>query len=68
MLLVLYGWIATWQPTSLGKIYTVYGGIFILMSIAWAWYFDGFRLDQFDVIGGLICIVGIAIILFWPRP
>ena len=33
-----------------------------------AWYFDGFRPDQFDFIGGLICIVGIAIILFWPRP
>ena len=68
MLLVLYGWIATWQPTSFGKAYTVYGGIFILMSIVWAWYFDGFRSDQFDVIGGLICIAGIAIILFWPRP
>ena len=66
-LLVLYGWVATWQPTSFGKTYAVYGAVFIVMSIAWAWYFDGFRPDRFDVIGGFVCFVGIAIILFWPR-
>ena len=67
LLLVVYGWIATWQATSFGKTYAVYGGIFVVMSIAWAWYFDGFRPDRFDVVGGVICFVGIAIILFWPR-
>ncbi len=66
-LLALYGWVATWQPTSFGKTYAVYGGIFIVMSIAWAWYFDGFRPDRFDIIGGVICFAGIGIILFWPR-
>ena len=67
LLLVVYGWIATLQATSFGKTYAVYGGIFVVMSIAWAWYFDGFRPDRFDVIGGVVCFVGIGIILFWPR-
>ena len=67
LLLVLYGWIATWQITSFGKTYAVYGGIFVVMSIAWAWYFDGFRPDRLDIIGGLVCFAGIGIILFWPR-
>jgi len=67
VLLMLYGWIATWQSTSFGKTYAVYGGVFIVMSIAWAWYFDGLRPDRFDIIGGVICFAGIAIILFWPR-
>lgn len=67
-LLVAYGWVATWQSMSFGKTYAVYGGVFVVMSIAWAWYIDGFRPDQFDVIGGSICLVGIGIILFWPRP
>ena len=67
VLLMLYGWIATWQPTSFGKTYAAYGSIFIVMSIAWAWYFDGFRPDQFDIIGGTICSVGIGVVLFWPR-
>ena len=67
-LLVLYGWVATWQNMTFGKTYAVYGGVFIVISIAWAWYFDGFRPDRFDVIGGVVCSVGIGIILFWPRP
>ena len=68
VLLVLYGWVATWQTTSFGKTYAVYGGIFVVMAIAWAWYFDGFQPDRFDVLGGLVCFAGIGIILFWPRP
>lgn len=67
VLLVLYGWVATWQTTSFGKTYAVYGGVFVVMSIGWAWYFDGFKPDRFDIVGGLVCCVGIAIILFWPR-
>lgn len=67
LLLVVYGVVATWQPTSFGKTYAVYGSVFIVMSIAWAWYFDGFRPDKLDIIGGVICFVGIGIILFWPR-
>ena len=66
-LLALYGWVATWQSMTFGKTYAVYGGVFIVMSIAWAWYFDGFRPDRFDVIGGVVCFVGIGIVLFWPR-
>ncbi|MDO7854225.1 YnfA family protein [Hymenobacter convexus] len=67
LLLVVYGWVATLQNTSFGKTYAVYGGVFVVMSIAWAWYVDGFRPDRFDVVGGIICFVGIGIILFWPR-
>jgi small multidrug resistance family-3 protein len=67
VLLVLYGWVATWQTTSFGKTYAVYGGVFVVMSIAWAWYVDGFKPDRFDIIGGLVCFAGIGIILFWPR-
>jgi small multidrug resistance family-3 protein len=67
LLLVLYGMVATWQITSFGKTYAVYGAIFILMSIAWAWYFDGFKPDRLDLIGGLVVMAGVAVILFWPR-
>ncbi len=66
-LLVGYGVVATWQPTNFGKTYAVYGGLFIIMSIAWAWYFDGFRPDHYDVAGGLLMLLGVAVVLFWPR-
>ena len=67
LLLAGYGAVATWQPTSFGKTYAVYGALFIVMSIAWAWYFDGFRPDRWDVVGGFIILVGVGIILGWPR-
>jgi small multidrug resistance family-3 protein len=67
VLLVLYGIVATWQITSFGKTYAVYGALFIVMSIAWAWYFDGFKPDRLDVIGGLVVMAGVGAILFWPR-
>ncbi|MGI4874070.1 MAG: YnfA family protein [Janthinobacterium lividum] len=67
-LLVLYGWVATLQTTSFGKTYAVYGGFFVVMSIGWAWYVDGFRPDRFDLLGGIVTLFGIGIILFWPRP
>ncbi|MGI4742665.1 MAG: YnfA family protein [Janthinobacterium lividum] len=68
VLLVLYGWVATLQTTYLGKTYAVYGSVFVVMSIAWAWYVDGFKPDRFDIIGGMVCFIGIGVILFWPRP
>ncbi|GAB2469529.1 hypothetical protein GCM10011375_40100 [Hymenobacter qilianensis] len=67
ILLVLYGWVATWQPTAFGKTYAVYGGIFVVMSRARGWYFDGFRADRSDLLGGAILLLGLAVILFWPR-
>jgi small multidrug resistance family-3 protein len=67
VLLVIYGIVATWQMTSFGKTYAVYGAIFIVMSIVWAWYFDGFKLDRLDVVGGIIIMAGVCVILFWPR-
>ena len=67
VLLVLYGMVATRQDATFGKTYAVYGAIFIVMSLAWAQYFDQFRPDKFDVIGGAITLLGVGVILFWPR-
>jgi small multidrug resistance family-3 protein len=66
--LILYGFIPCAQPTdSFGRIYAVYGGFFIVLSFLLGWALDGDRPDLGDAVGGSIALVGVCIILFWPR-
>ncbi|WP_116952837.1 YnfA family protein [Jiangella endophytica] len=65
----LYGFVATLQPDAhFGRVLAAYGGVFVAGSLAWAMIADGFRPDRYDVIGAAICIVGVAIIMYAPRP
>jgi small multidrug resistance family-3 protein len=67
--LTLYGVVATFQPdANFGRIFAAYGGIFIVGSILWGMAFEGFRPDRWDVVGGAVCLVGMAIIMYAPRP
>lgn len=64
----LYGFVATFQPDAhFGRILAAYGGVFVAGSLAWGMAFDGFRPDRYDVIGSLICLVGVAVIMYAPR-
>lgn len=64
----LYGFVATFQPDpNFGRILAAYGGVFVVGSLAWAMVLDGFRPDHFDVIGALICLVGVGVIMYAPR-
>ena len=66
-ILVLYGFIPTYQPAHFGRVYAAYGGWFVLLSILWGWQVDRFVPDRFDLIGGAICLAGVAEIMYWPR-
>ncbi|MCB0912483.1 MAG: YnfA family protein [Propionibacteriaceae bacterium] len=64
----LYGFVATLQPdANFGRILAAYGGVFVAGSLAWGMIMDGFKPDRYDIIGALICLVGVAVIMFSPR-
>jgi small multidrug resistance family-3 protein len=64
-----YGFVATFQPDPhFGRILAAYGGVFVAGSLAWGMVVDGYRPDRWDVIGALICLVGVAVIMYVPRP
>ncbi len=64
----LYGFVATLQPDPhFGRILAAYGGVFVAGSLAWGMLLDGFRPDRFDIIGALICLIGVAVIMYAPR-
>jgi small multidrug resistance family-3 protein len=68
VILILYGIIPTLQASHFGRIYAVYGGFFIALSLLWGWGFDGNMPDPPDVIGGVIALVGVCVMMYWPRP
>lgn len=66
--LALYGVIATFQAfPSFGRVYAAYGGVFIVLSLLWAWGIDKKTPDLYDWIGGGICLIGVLVILLAPR-
>jgi small multidrug resistance family-3 protein len=63
-----YGFVATFQPDPhFGRILAAYGGIFVAGSLIWGMVVDGYRPDRWDVIGALICLAGVAVIMYVPR-
>ena len=67
IILSLYGIIPTLQPSNFGRVYAAYGGVFVVLSIIWGWGVDKIAPDKFDIIGGLVCLAGVLIIMYWPR-
>ncbi len=65
--LAAYGAVATLQPANFGRVYAAYGGVFIVLSLAWGWAVDGHRPDRWDYLGGALCVFGMALIMYGPR-
>ena len=65
--LILYGIVPTLQPANFGRVYAAYGGIFIALSVFWGWKIDNVVPDRLDLIGGFIALIGVSIIMYWPR-
>jgi small multidrug resistance family-3 protein len=66
-----WGLTGSWRRCSPTRIsagfWAAYGGIFVAGSLAWAMVVDGFRPDRYDVLGALVCLAGVAVIMYAPR-
>lgn len=65
--LAIFAWLLSLHPTAAGRVYAAYGGVYIVVAIAWLWVVDGIRPTAWDVIGSCIALLGMAIIMFAPR-
>jgi len=69
MALGVYGFVATLQPeASFGRVLAAYGGVFVVGSLLWGVVLDGFRPAVTDVVGAALCVLGVAVIMYVPRP
>lgn len=65
--LSLFAWLLTLHPTSAGRTYAAYGGVYVATALVWLWLVDGQPPDRWDLTGGAVTLVGMVIIAFAPR-
>jgi small multidrug resistance family-3 protein len=65
--LIVYSVIPTFQPAHFGRVYAAYGGVFIVLSLLWGWGVDGNVPDRFDILGAMLSLLGVCILMYWPR-
>ena len=65
--LSLFAWLLTLHPTSAGRTYAAYGGVYVATALVWLWLVEGQRPDRWDLTGGAVALAGMAIIAFTPR-
>ena len=63
-----YGFVAAFQPEpNFGRVLAAYGGVFVAGSLGWAVVVDRFRPDRYDFVGAVVCLIGVAVIMYGPR-
>ena len=67
LVLFLYGVVPTFQPAHFGRVYATYGGVFVVLAVLWGWLIDGVRPDRLDLLGASMCVVGVGVMMYWPR-
>lgn len=65
--LALFAWLLSLHPTSTGRVYAAYGGVYITAALLWLWAVDGVTPTRWDILGGSVAMMGMAIIMFAPR-
>ncbi|MCW2387834.1 small multidrug resistance family-3 protein [Sphingobium sp. B11D3B] len=66
--LAVFAWLLTLvEADYAGRTYAAYGGVYIASALLWLWLAEGTRPDRWDLLGGVVCLSGAAIIVFGPR-
>ncbi|MDA1321708.1 MAG: hypothetical protein O3B99_05390, partial [Proteobacteria bacterium] len=66
-LIAFAGLLALVPAEAAGRAFAAYGGVYIVASLTWMALVEKTTPDRWDVIGGAVCLIGAAIILFGPR-
>ncbi len=64
--LMAFVWLLTLHPAASGRIYAMYGGVYIVTALLWLRFVDGVSLTTWDVAGGVIVLMGAMVIILQP--
>ena len=56
----------TLHPAAAGRTYAAYGGVYILVALAWLRWVEGISLGRDDYLGALIIFLGVVVIMGQP--
>lgn len=65
--LLIFVWLLTLHPAASGRIYAAYGGIYIFTALLWLRYVDQVILTRWDLLGGIVVILGALLIILQPQ-
>ena len=65
--LAVFVWLLSLHPAASGRIYAAYGGVYIFSALMWLRYVDQVILTRWDLLGGLVVILGAMIIILQPQ-
>lgn len=66
--LIAFAWLLTLVPAeAAGRAFAAYGGVYVAASLVWMRAVERIGPDRWDLIGGAVCLIGAAIVLFGPR-
>lgn len=61
--LAVFAWLLTLHPAASGRVYAAYGGIYIVVALAWLRWVDGVALGRWDMLGAGLILSGALIIV-----
>ena len=65
--LALFAWLLSLHPTSAGRTYAAYGGVYITTAMLWLWMAERQVPTRWDLVGASLCVAGAAIIVLGSR-
>jgi len=48
-------------------VYAAYGGVYVSVALLWLWCVDAVKPTRWDLLGGALCLLGMAVIMCSPR-
>ncbi|MFS2027958.1 YnfA family protein [Massilia sp. GER05] len=65
--LVMFVWLLTLHPAAAGRVYAMYGAVYIATALGWLWLVDGLRPTWTDIAGVALALCGAAVIALGQR-
>ena len=65
--LAAFVWLLTLHPAATGRVYAIYGGVYIGVAILSLWVVNGIRPTIWDLVGCFVTLLGACIIIFAPK-